>query len=221
MIRRAAELQERLAPEVEISQGVRESELVRIAVELGLQERFVRDALSDPATFATADKGSMSAMDRTLERTGPGLPGSEAFEVALDEFGPSGGIQGGPTTVGDTMTYQSMAGMSHCEMLVSKKGGRTRVKVGVNTYLPVLGVAVPLGMTVAILAGVLGSNLTSAGMPGTVIGWIAGIGGAVGVWLTTRLINRWSNRKVVERLDTLMKRLDDESRKVSQDGDGG
>jgi hypothetical protein len=184
-------------------------------MEIGLEERFVRDAIKDPATFAPVDRGAITAIDRTMERVGPGLPGSDAFEIVLDEFGPSGGIQAGPTTVGDTMTYQSMAGLSHCEMLVSKKGGRTRVKVGVSTFLPLIAVAVPTMLAVAVVSGVIG------GAAGPIVGWALGLAGAVGDWLFWRAINRWSNKKVEEKLDSLMRRLNEESSKVSQDGDGG
>lgn len=217
VILRASELQERLAPDGEVARphGVRESELVRIATELGLEERFVRDAIQDPVTFAPTDRGSLAALDRTLERTCPGLPGSEAFEIALDEFGPSSGIQSGPTTVGDTMTYQSMAGMSHCEMLVSKKGGRTRVKVGVSTFLPVIAVALPILMATAIIAGTVGKAA------GPAIGWGIAIAGLAANWVITRAVNKWSNRKVEQKLDALMDRLQREAQKVSQDGDGG
>jgi hypothetical protein len=216
VIVRASELQERLAPQDDAGRphGVRESELVRIATELGLEERFVRDAIKDPATFAPIDRGGPASMDRTLERTGPGLPESEAFEIALDEFGPTSGIQSGPTTVGDTMTYQSMAGMSHCEMLVSKKGGRTRVKVGVSTFLPVITVGLPVLMASAIIGGVVGKG------GGPAIGWAIGLAGVVGSWLLVRAVNVWSNRKVVEKLDALMARLQHESHKVSQGTDG-
>lgn len=216
VILRASELQERLAPDGEVARphGVRESELVRIATELGLEERFVRDAIKDPATFAPTDRGGPASMDRTLERTGPGLPDSEAFEIALDEFGPTSGMQSGPTTVGDTMTYQSMAGMSHCDMLVSKKGGRTRVKVGVSTFLPVIAIGLPLLMAAGIIGGVIGKAA------GPEIGWAIGLVGAFGSWLSVRTVNVWSNRKVVEKLDALMARLQSESHKVSQGTDG-
>jgi hypothetical protein len=216
VIRRAAELQERLAPaDAPRAHGIRETELVRIAGELGLEERYVREALYDATTFAAGDKGKLTSIDRTLERTAAGLPGSEAFEIALDEFGPSAGIQSGPTTVGDTLTYQSMAGLSHCEMLVSKKGGRTRVKVGVSTFLPIVAVLLPLVMTTAILGG------TSARAFGPLIGWaVAGLGLAAS-WLVTRATVAWSNKRVVEKLEALVSRINGESRKVSQGGDGG
>jgi hypothetical protein len=215
VIRRAAELQERLAPsDVPRPSGVRESELVRIAVELGLDERFVRDALSDPTTFAQDDKGKLTSVDRTLERIAAGLPGSEAFEIALDEFGPTAGLQSGPTTVGDTMTYQSMVGLSHCEMLVSKKGGRTRVKVGVSTFLPVIAVALPVMLAVGILAGVVGESM------GPAAGWGLAALGVVLDWFVMRRTIKWSNIKVLEKLEALVSRLNREAGKVSQDGDG-
>lgn len=216
VIRRAAELQDRLTPaDTARASGVRESELVRIAGELGLEERFVREAMGDSSTFAAGDKGRMTAIDRTLERTAAGLPGSEAFEIALDEFGPTSGLQSGPTTVGDTMTYQSMAGLSHCEMLVSRKGGRTRIKVGVSTFLPVVVVMLPLLMTVGIVAG------TSGRAFGGLVGWSIGAAGCLATWLLTRATVKWSNTKVVEKTDALVSRINDEARKVSQDGDGG
>lgn len=221
VIRRAAELQERLAegpggtagPGGSAGwRGVGESELVRIAGELGLQEKFVREALADPQTLAVEDKGSVTAIDRTLERTAAGLPGSEAFEIALDEFGPSMGVQSGPTTVGDTMTYQSMVGLSHCDVLVSKKSGRTRIKIGVNTFLPLIAVALPVMMAVAFVAGSLGKSF------GPVVGWsLVGLGLALD-WALMRSIVAWSNMKVVGKLEGLVKRLDSESRKVSQQG---
>ena len=223
MIRRAAELQERLAegpggtagPGGSASwNGIGENELVRIAGELGLQEKFVREALADPQTLAVEDRGEITSMDRTLERSAAGLPGSEAFEIALDEFGPSMGVQIRPTTVGDTMTYQSMAGLSQCHVLVSKKGGRTRIKIGVNTFLPLIAVGLPVMMAVAIVAGSLGKSF------GPVVGWsLAGLGLALD-WALMRSIVAWSNMKVVGKLEGLIKRLDSESHKEPQQGGG-
>jgi hypothetical protein len=175
----------------------------------------VRDAIKDPATYAPNDRGGPASMDRTLERSAPGLPGSEAFEIALDEFGPSSGIQGGPTTVGDTLTYQSMAGMSHCEMLVSKKGGRTRVKVGVSTFLPLIAVGLPVLMVVAIVAGSLGKA------NGPLVGWGVALAGLAVDWLLVRSVNKWSNTQVEKKLHSLVRRLEVEAGKVSQEGDGG
>lgn len=190
-----------------------EKELVRIAVELGLEEQYVRKALADNSTFAPEDKGKITSWDRTLERTAPGLPNSEAFEVALDEFGPSMGVQSGPNTVGDTMTYQSMVGLSHCEMLVSKKAGRTRVKVGVSTFLPII-MGIPIIMAAGIIGGVFGESV------GPVVGWSIGIGGVVANWLATRSIIKWSNKKVVKKLEALIERINREAQRVPQSGTG-
>jgi hypothetical protein len=216
VIRRAAELQERLAPsDSPRPHGMAERELVRIAGELGLEERFVMEAISDSATFAVGDKGGLGSLDRTLERTAAGLPGSKAFEIALDEFGPSVGIQSGPTTVGDTMTYQSMVGLSHCEMLVNKVVRRTRVKVGVSTFLPIIAVALPALLAVGVIGGVVGEQL------GPAIGWTVGLIGVLADFFVTKRVIRWSNMKVVEKLEGLVARLNGEAGKVSQDGDGG
>ena len=217
VIRRAAELQERLAPsDIPRPGGIGERELVRIAGELGLEERFVRDALADKSTFAPQDKGAITSWDRTLERTAAGLPGSEAFEVALDEFGPTTGISSSPTTVGDTLTYQSMAGWTHCEMLVSKKGGRTRVKVGASTFLPFIGLGLPMGLALFIVIVALTEYATVAGLPILIADGLIGLLGVVLIWVLVRKFNAWSNRKVAAKLDALVERINAEAERVSE-----
>lgn len=222
VIKRAAELQERLAPAQRHLGGIGEVEIVRIAKELGVEERFVKQALADRSTFASEDRGRMTAMDRTIERTAAGLPGSEAFEVVLDSIGPSNGLNSSPTTVGDTMTYQTMIGISHVEMLINKKHGRTRVKADVSTFLPVIAFGAPLAMAIAITAGSFANFATVAGIPGAIAATIVAVGGTVGGWFGLRAINKWSNKKVVEKVEETVDRLNSEADRVSQrGGDGG
>lgn len=211
VIKKAAELQERLAPATVRTDGIGKAELVRIATELGLNEDFVHKALEDRTTFAVSDEGNITSMSRTLERTAAGLPNSEAFEIVLDEFGPSMGVQSGPNTVGDTMTYQSMIGMTHCDMLVSKKQGRTRIKVGTTTFLPTISIAAPAAIALLTFVVAFANAGTVAGVPGNIAAWIAGIGGAIGTWAVTRWINKWSNKRVVERLEATVDRLNAEA----------
>jgi hypothetical protein len=217
VIRKAAELQDRLAPaDAPRPGGIAEGELVRIAGELGLEERFVKEALADKSTFASQDKGRDTSWDRTFERTAAGLPGSEAFEIALDEFGPTSGMSTSPTTVGDTLTYQSMAGLSHCEMLVSKKGGRTRVKVGTSTFLPFLAFGLPMGLALFIVIVSLTEYSHVAGLPIAVADVLIALLGLGLIRSVVRRVNVWSNRKVSAKLDSLIDRINAEAERMPQ-----
>lgn len=212
IIQQAAEIQARLAPQsAPIKSGLTESEIVNIAKELGITEASVSEALKSPRLVSTSDTGSMTAAVRSIERSLPGFPETKAFEIVLDEMAPATGSQGRPSVVGNALTYTSSVALSYCEMRVTRSDERTRLRVDVATQLPSIVIGLPVGFitfATAISAGKLSSFL---GLSGTMAGILIAAVGALGIWQIVRRVNKWSNKKVVERIEAVVRRFESEA----------
>ena len=199
IIRKAADHQVRQRPAgTPASSGVSESELMRVAKELGIDQESLQLAMSEVRTDGLGDTGTLSSFDRVLERTHDGELNPEDLAVVLQEFTPVDSFSNKPVSMGNSLSYTSIVGLAPCRVNVTSRRGRTILRVkshayfaGVVTFLP----AVFLSMIANIIIWEEIKPLTEVGLPFAFLIPAAFL--AVAYYATRKLV-RYSNRRVLD-----------------------
>ena len=145
IIRRAADNQARQHPEgSHAGSGVSESELKRVASELGIEADALQSAISEVGSGALNDTGTHDSMERILERTVEGELTSDQLGIVLEEFTPMEGIGTKVVSVGNSLSYQSLVGCAQCSINVAARGGKTTLRVKSNAFVAALSTFVPV-----------------------------------------------------------------------------
>jgi hypothetical protein len=197
IIRRAAELSaEPGADGWRRGSAVTESELRRIALEIGLPGDAVDAAIEQVGTVTASDTGGDLTYERTFERRIEGEVGGEAYSALVEHFVPEWGIGRGTSTIGNMHTYRSMVGINSCQVSVSQRAGRTTLKVSSHAWVSLVATFLPatiLSILIVIAALNVETRTVSERAAPMAIAlaavWVAAIVGNM------RLV-RSSNRKV-------------------------
>jgi hypothetical protein len=130
VVRRAVELQESAGKE-SYTPGVTAAELERVAKELGIEAKYLQQAISE-ANNSESKRGTLN-LTAEFERVVDTELKPEDFDVLLRYLKPTGN-QGGPgfTQVGRTLTGRTWTGSSFANFIVTAKGGRTRINLKSN-----------------------------------------------------------------------------------------
>ncbi|MCO5297923.1 MAG: hypothetical protein M9921_13825 [Fimbriimonadaceae bacterium] len=150
IIRRAAERQSRADTPGRVPAGISETELRRVAGELGIDAEALQFAMREVGGSTVSDTGTIRSIERVLEREIEGELPEEALAVVIEEFVPMTGLHANTVTLGRAINYTSMAGMGQCNVNVSPRNGKTLLRVksnafvaGVPTFLPALFATIP------------------------------------------------------------------------------
>ena len=147
IIRRAADHQVRERPSgAPAAPGVSESELKRVASELGIEASALQAAISEVGSGALGDTGTLDSVQRVLERSIEGELSPDELGIVLEEFTPVAEFGShGPVSIGNSLTYNSVVGLTPCNINVAARNGKTRLRVKSNalaaalaTFLPVI-----------------------------------------------------------------------------------
>jgi hypothetical protein len=165
VVRRAVELQENAGQE-SYTPGVTPEELERIAAELGIEPRFLQQAIFE-ANTTESKKGPLNLTEE-FERVVDTELSSDDFDVLLKYLRPIG-HRHPITQIGRTLTGSAWTGCSMANVEVSSKGGRTRVKVKSNPFFAWLVTLHPAFISSLLLFAFLGK----AGLVWLAIGLVA------------------------------------------------
>lgn len=155
IIRMAAENQARHRPVgAPASTGISESELKRVASELGIDAEALQAAISEVGSGALDDTGTLDSLVRTLERSVEGELSPDQLGIALEEFTPMEGIGTHPVSIGNSLTYQSMVGLTQCSINVASRGGKTKLRVKSNAFVAALSTFLPV-MVISFVGNVI------------------------------------------------------------------
>lgn len=189
--------------------GVSESELMRVAKELGIDHESLQLAMSEVRTDGLGDTGTLSSFDRVLERTHDGELNAEDLAVVLQEFTPVDSFSNKPVSMGNSLSYTSIVGLAQCRVNVTNRRGRTTLRVkshaflaGVVTFLP----AVSMSIIANIIIWEEIRPLTEVGLPFAVLIPAAFLAAA---YYSTQKLVRYSNRKVLDLTNRTAAKLEE------------
>lgn len=144
IIRRAAEHQARHRPQHGAStSGVSEDELRHVAEELGIDMESLVVAMSEVGAGGLDDTGTLDSVDRVLERSFEGEMSADDIGIVLQGFTPTGGIGNQTVTIGNTLSYQSIVGMSNCNVSVSSRSGKTTLHLKSSAFIALVPTFLP------------------------------------------------------------------------------
>ena len=206
IIRRAAEKQSRSDTPGPAPTGISESEVRRVAKELGIDDDALAHAMSEVGATTLSDTGSMRSLERTLERVIDGEIPEEALALVIEEFEPVAGLQGTTVNIGRALNYTSMAGMGQCNVNVAPRNGKTVLRIKSNAFLACLPSYLPAFIvSIPALVGVGKSGVHSEAKFYVAAMVLAGIFGMA--TLAYRAMVKSTNRKVLELTDRAAAKL--------------
>ncbi len=154
VVRRAVELQETAGKE-SYTPGVTPDELARIAGELGIEPKFLQQAI-DEANSTESKRGPLHLTEE-FERVVDVELAPEDYDVLLRYLKPAGN-RGGFTQIGKTLSGTTWTGCSMAHVEVTSKRGRTRINVKSNALFAWLVSLHPATLASFGLLGGLGST---------------------------------------------------------------
>lgn len=207
IIRKAAERQSRSDTPGRTPTGISESELRRVANELGIDSEALQYAMGEVGTGAVSDTGDLGSFERTLERTIDGDLPEEALALVIEEFVPVSGLQGNTVTIGRAINYTSMVHLGQCNVNVAPRNGKTVLRVKSQAFLAALPTYIP-----AFVLSMVASAITwdsGLGSPGfKVLVNLLLVGGLwTGASLVFRSMVRKTNQRVLELTDRTARKL--------------
>ena len=208
IVQRAAEYQvaHKHSPN-QAAQGVSETELLRIAGELGIEKTALQAAINDIANTTIEDSGTIKSVDRIIERTIEGEVSEEDLSVVLQQFTPAAGIGNQPVNIGKSISYSSMVGMAQCNVNVTARNDRTSLQVKSNAGLAALPTFLPAFVMSALTNVIIWEEIR----PDNGIGAIFAIGIPIllltGAYFGFRKIVEHSNRKVLDLTNRVVTKL--------------
>ena len=210
LLRRAAELQ-RATPSVRDPSGLTLRELEEIAAEAGMDVAMLRQSAAELDAGASPGGASLAArltggpLRTVLDRTLPGEIPAEAYAELLPVVLTAADLTGHASQVGSTFTWasQDQANLRQMQVLVSARGGTTRIRIEERYG----------GLAGAVFGGGLGG--IGGGIGGALGGSLGGALGSVGLGLgipaviiaTTYAGCRTFYRRFVARRRRVLERL--------------
>ena len=209
IIRKAAEHQSRSDTPGPAPAGMSESEVRRVAKELGIDEDALAHAISEVGSSTLSDTGTIASFERTLERVIDGDLPEESLALVIEEFVPVPGMQGSTVNIGRAINYTCMAGLGQCNVNVSPRNGKTVLRVKSQAFLAMLPAFIPAFVVSLIGLGLIGKGLDAGMTVGSKFLFAALLLG--GVWgiafLAFRAMVRYTNRRVLELTDRTASKL--------------
>ncbi|HVT12974.1 MAG TPA: hypothetical protein VHE55_11980 [Fimbriimonadaceae bacterium] len=135
VVRRAVELQEQAGHEAYMP-GVTTEELQRIAGDLGIDPKYLQQAVDEAASADEARRKPFSFAEE-YERVVDAEISPDDYDVLLKHI-PSFGSRHPITQVGRTLTGRTWTGCSIANVEVTSKRGRTRIRVRSNSLFAFL-----------------------------------------------------------------------------------
>jgi hypothetical protein len=155
IIRRAAEISSNgVDSSLARGSGISESELKRIASEIGLEASAVDTAMRETGSVVSQDTGGALSYERSFERRIQGYVGEEAHATLVEHFVPEWDPFRGTTKIGSMVSYKSSVGTNTCHVSITQKSGRTTLKVTSNAWVSMMATFLP-----AVLLSVLSAIL--------------------------------------------------------------
>lgn len=154
MVRRAIELQEQASQE-SYTPGVTDTELQRIAGELGIDPKYLELAINE-ANTTESKKGPMHLTEE-FEKVVDFELAPEDYDVLLAHLRPVNN-RGSIQQVGRTLSGQTWTGCSMARVEVTSKKGRTRINVKSNALFAWLTTIHPATMASILLLGIMGER---------------------------------------------------------------
>lgn len=154
VVRRAVELQERAGKE-SYTPGVTSDELSRIAAELGIEAKYLQQAINEGST-AESKKGALNLTEE-FERVVDTELAPEDYDVLLKYLKPTGN-HSSFNQVGRTLSGSTWTGCSMARFEVTSKKGRTRINVKSNSIFAWLVSLHPATIGSFITLAALGSR---------------------------------------------------------------
>jgi hypothetical protein len=154
VVRRAVELQEGAGKET-YTPGVTPEELQKIAAELGIEPKYLQQAINEAVNSET--KHGPLNLTEEFERVVDTELAPEDYDVLLKHLH-SIGHRHPISQVGRTLTGRTWTGRSFATVEVTSKRGRTRVKVRSNPFFAFLVSIYPAFIATMMLLGPLASG---------------------------------------------------------------
>lgn len=162
LLQRAVALQESSVQGGSYKPGITWDELNRIAEEAGVDRSFLEQALTAP--IATKQEKS-SFFSSSVERVVQGELPADKFDVILEAARPMQTAKSQPAQVGRTLRSKTWMGWNQADVEVTARGGRTRIKVGTNAFVPYFAaVHAPFILSIVALVGSAQEGNPLAGM---------------------------------------------------------
>ncbi len=209
ILQKAAKLQEE-SSDVSYTPGVTKEELERIAVEAGIDPKYVLAALKDLSV--DQPKRHWLNLSEAYERVIEGEVDPDDFDQIFAGIKPSNMRNGGFKQVGRTVTLQTYYRGAMCHVELTSRQGRTRIQV---KSVPFVAYLMSLHPAV-ILGAVAGANMGAAGNPllgfltlsGLMLAGVAGFAGLVKKGHNSaRLLVDELEKRVQEQTDAVRKSL--------------
>ena len=199
ILRRAVELTE-AGTEREYIPGVTESELVRIAEEVGVSPEALRRAILESGKIDS--KRGLFHLTEEFERVVEGELDPSQFDVLAEGIKPLGNAgQPAIAQVGRKLQMSAWTGVGQAKVDVTSRNGRTSLKVKSNALFQALMTLHPSLIATLITVGSMSES--GMGLLGTVIGaGIMTIGAGAFTWLT-----KLGHRKAEKLADDLRERI--------------
>lgn len=173
----AAKLQEAAPEGGGYAPGIRLEELKRMARELGVEEKYLMEALKGRGSYSPVGAGKEkrgflgAEWNREYEAVLDGELPPEHFDIVAEELSGTGGATEGTAAVTNTigrMIQGTVArGMGHGKLTVAGRNGRTRVRLSSDATMPILAGILPLTL-LGMMAGLL---LSDKGVVPALAGW--------------------------------------------------
>jgi hypothetical protein len=219
IIRRAAEASAVGRTTKSGSVGIPESEVRRIASELGIAGPELDHALSEAGLIESSESGTGSSLERVIERTVPAELDFDQTVRVLEEFVPVSGFQGSQVQAGKTINYKSLVGLSECQVTVNSRRGRTKLRVKSNAGLCFIPTFIPFVMgSIIAMAGIWDEMQAAAGVKWMLTVAIVGGLGTL-AWFGRAALTRWTNRKVLELTERAASHLEEEAQYMIENPD--
>lgn len=183
------------------SSGISESEVRRIAQELGIDPRALEEALDGAGVWRSSETGTIQSVERTLERVFDAELPEESYSVILDEFVPASTTFSPGMKIGGAMNYSSIAGMAQCNVSVSRRNGKTNLKVRSSAFLAVLPTFFPALVATAVSGALVWEEMSATALVKAIVHVLFTVAVWSGAIAGFRTLVRNSNRKVLELLD--------------------
>jgi uncharacterized membrane protein len=164
IIRRAAAYQNRAkTPGVSTPAGISESELCRVAEELGIDAEAFRRSLDEVGASTQNDTGTLNSVSRVLERTIQGEVPEDAYGAMVEEFVPVSGFGGQSILqIGKALSYSCMVGVAQCNVNVSRRDRQTVLRVQSNATMAGLAAFLPAFLATAVSGAIVWDQMTAA-----------------------------------------------------------
>lgn len=224
IIRRAAELSSATGEDAMRTSGISESELRRIAAEIGLPDTAIDDAIGEVGHVRSEDVGGDLTYERTFERRIDGDVGKDGYATLVEHFVPEWSLGEGTKRIGSLLRYRSAVGTNSCQVSLSQKAGKTVFRVTSHAWVSIMATFLPAAL---ITAGATVAALSIQSVsPGARLVAFAAIFAVV--WTAAILGNiklvRMSNRKVKRLVDAAAADLSESAshrhESMSQSADG-